>query len=768
MSTKRIRCAIFGGGEGDLFVFGELHKRRDVQIAFVYDRYPAAVGLEIAEILRVPRVSTPDQIATFLPLDAVVVSEPRDRFARELELVGDAEILDHGQALSRLAKQAPPKPAPAPAKPARPAEKEPYSIDDALAGFERLFDRKRLLKFLLDVAVQTTAATNGSIMLYSPEARELYIAYATGLSERVVKNTRQKLGEGIAGGVARDRKGKLIRQTAVGALYESARDRVNIASACSVPLLDPEDGGERLLGVLNVSAMKNARELTMDDLATLERLSRRMARVLAESLKLQEVQLRSGEMNLRQSVGELAEKPGTTAEKFSLLASLVAGLTGAESVEVFVSAPGGEWLVLGGSNRRVAHEPDLIRVGRGALARAFLEKRAIILTEPVDPASIELASSFVFVPLALKEVVGVLTMEFADRARLDDFIAVKDSVALELARFIASERRERRLKSELSALAKVSEAAPALIACRNLQDLVDVIVRVVADALVCERVSMRVRGKPGEPWTIARYDAAGRMQDAWIEEDEENFAKLERTRASFQTAVVHFDGGTAAARAPHSVLAVPVAGADRDAGVLGGIIVYDKRPATAVEDAAFSPHDESVVGQVIAMALPAVKALSATDAAARPAYDEMLAGNVHRLSRITDAEMARADRYHHPFSLLLVRVPALGDLFQADETKALALADDIRQGFQTRTRGSDYGCWVKRDVYAMLSLEGTRRIKFLVTRLVAYLLKDLASAGIQKVPNDVWVGWSSYPGAARSADALIQEAERSLKPHSPE
>jgi GAF domain-containing protein len=767
MTEKRIRVAIFGASEGDLFVFGELHKRRDVEIAFVYDRYPSAVGLEIAEILRVPRVSDPEELAGHLPVDVAVVGEPRDRFARELELTGEAEVLDHSQALQRIAKQAGPKAAPREKEPPV-ADKEPYSIDDALAGFERLFDRKRLLKFLLDVAVQTTGATNGSIMLYSTEARELYIAYATGLSERVVKNTRQKLGEGIAGNVGRDRKGKLIRQMAVGTLYESARDRVNIASACSVPLLDPEEGGDRLLGVLNVSSAKNGRELTLEDLATLERLSRRIARILAEAIKLQEVQLRSGEMNLRQSVGELAEKPGSTGEKFGLLASLVAGMTGAESVEVFVSAPGGEWLVLGGSNRRVAGEPDLVRVGRGALARTFLEKRPIILTEPVDPLSPALASSFVFVPLVLKEVVGVLTMEFADRQRLDEFLAVKDSVALELARFIASERRERRLKSELASLAKVSEAAPALIACRSLQDLADVVVRLVADALVCERVTMRARAKPDDPWTIARYDVEGRPPEAWLAEDEECFVKLERKRAPFQTALIEFAGGTAGARSPHSVLAVPMHGTGPDTAFWGGIIAYDKRPATAVEDASFSSHDESVVGQVIAMVLPALKAFSAPEPSARPAYDEMLAGNVHRLSRITDAEMARADRYHHPFSLLLVRVPALGDLFSENEAKALVLADEIRQGFQTRTRGSDYGCWIKRDTYAMLSLEGTRRIKFLVSRLVAYLIKDLSSAGIEKATSDVWVGAASYPGAARSSDALILEAERSLKPHTPD
>jgi len=762
MATHKIRCAIFGGGEGDLFIFGELHKRRDVEIAFVYDRYASAVGLEIAEILGVPRASTPEELGRFLPVDVAVVGDPADRFARELALVGEAEILNHTQALSRLAKQAPPKPKPEVA-PKPPGETDAYTVDDALAGFERLFDRKRLLKFLLDVAVQTTGASNGSIMLYSQEARELYIAYATGLSERVIKNTRQKLGDGIAGGVARDRKGKLIRETAVSALYESTRDRVNIASACSVPLLDPEDSEQRLLGVLNVSSTKSGRELNMDDLHTLERLSVRMARVLAESLKFQEAQLRSGELNLRQSVGELSERQGTTAEKFGLLASLVADLTGAESVEVFVSAPSGEWLVLGGSNRRIAREPELIRLGRGALARAFLDKRAVVLTETVDPQSTEVASSFVFVPLATKEVIGVLTMEFADRARLDDFLAVKESVALELARFVASERRERRLKSELKSLAKVSEAAPALIACRSLQDLVDVIVRVTADALLCERVSIRVRLKPSDPWTLGRYDGAGRSEESWLQEDEESFAKLERMRASFQTALIDFD--QTSDQLPHSVLGVPVLVAKE---LVGGIIAYDKRPATAVEDTGFSSHDESVVNQVIAMALPAMTALSVTDADSRPSYDEMLLGNIQRLARITDAEMSRADRYHHPFSLLLIRVPALAELFEANEARALVLADEIRQGFQTRTRGSDYGCWVKRDTYAMITLEGTRRLKFLVQRLVAYLLKDLVSAGIEKQPSDVWVGAASYPGSARTADALFQEAERLLKPHTPE
>jgi GAF domain-containing protein len=756
MKKSKIRCAVLSGGEGDLYVFGELHKRRDVEIAFVYDRNPAAVALEIAEILHVPRVNRPEDIASFLPLDCVVVGEPRDRFVEELALVGDAEVLDHTQALARFGRPAPS--VETSATTAGPAD-VPYTMEDALAGFERLFDRKRLLKFLLDVAVETTGAANGSIMLYSPEARELYIAYATGLSERVVRNTRQKIGEGIAGNVAQERKGKLIRQAAVGTLYRSDRDRVNISSACSVPLVEDD----RLLGVLNVSATGAGRELSVGDLETLERLSRRMARVLSESLKLQEIQLRSGEMNLRQSVGELVEKPGSTPDKFALLSALVAELTGAESVEVFISTHSGDWLVLGGSNRRLSTTPDFVRVGKGAMARAYLERRTIILTEPVDPQSAALASSFVFVPLTLGESLGVATIEFAERHRLDDFLAVKNSIALELSRFIASERRERRLRSELTALARISESAAAILSCRALQDLADVVARTIVDALECERASVRLRSGGAGEWTAAYYDAAGRPEATWSDEDAERFAKLDKKRAPYHLAFLDVASGRGEQpHGHHSVLAVPIRSGDE---LLGGIITYDKRASTAVEDAVFSSHDESIIDQVIAMVLPTARSLSSGDASARPSYEDILAGNGHRLSRVTDAEMSRADRYHQPFALLVLRVPMLSALFAADEARALSAVDEIRQGIQTRTRKSDYGAWIRRDTYALVSLEGTRRIKFLVSRLVAYLKKDLGKFGTAIGPADVEIGIAVYPGASRSAETLFDEAIAALKPH---
>jgi GGDEF domain-containing protein len=431
---------------------------------------------------------------------------------------------------------------------------------------------------------------------------------------------------------------------------------------------------------------------------------------------------------------------------------------------VFVSTQSGEWLVLGGSNRRLAGAPEFVRMGKGALARAYLERRAIVLTEPVDPQSGAFASSFVFIPLILTEALGVAMVEFSQRHRLDEFLAVRDSVALELARFIANERRERRLRGELAALARVSDAAPALLGCRSLQDLADVVARVLADALDCERVSLRMRGAAGQPGTVARYEGARRGDGAWHEEDAERFAKLEKKRAAYHLALVDFSTRPGEPpQPPRSVLAVPFKLADE---LMAGAIAYDRRAQSAVEESAFSAHDESVTEQVLAMAWPAARGLASGTPEGRPTYDEMIAGNSRRLARIVDAEMARADRYHHPFSLLIIRVPAMADLFAADEERALKLADEIRQGIQTRTRKSDYGCWVRRDTYAMASLEGSGRIHFLVSRLVAYLRKDLGHAGVEEARREVLIGAAAYPGTARSADALVAEAERNLKSHS--
>jgi len=747
-----------------LYVLGELHKQQQVEIVCVYDKDPGAVGLEIAEILGIPRVSKFEDLRTLVGVEYAVVTEPRAAFQDELADLSalGAKVLTQQEAMSLFGTELPEAVSPEKQK----NEDEIYSVEDALAAFERLFDREQLLKFLLDVAVQAAGATAGSIMLYSQESKELYIAYATGLSERVVRNTRQKLGEGIAGSVAKERKGKLIQATKGRPLYPADRDRSGIRSGISVPL----EWETKLLGVLNVSSDSERHGLDSDGLAALQKLSKRISRVLNESLKLQETQVRHREMNLRHSMGELSEKLISTQAKFSLISNLLGELVRADTVEVFVGTQEGDWLVLGGSNRRFSSQPEMVRCERGALSRAFLERTTIVLTESVErhgePSP--QVSSFAFVPLYLKDTLGVLMLEFSDPHRLDEFLVIKDSVTLEMSRFIASEKREKNLRRELDALGRVSDAAPVLLTCRTFDDLCDFLARLVADLLQAERVSVRIQGNDGDAGKVARFESAPDRVGTWADEDDERFLKLKKKGRAFSLAFLNFTP-EAGAHVPeyHSLLAAPI---EVDDEFRGGIIAYDKRPVNPLEDATFNDLDRTIIQHVVSIAAPAIRVMSqpavGRDGTERPrlSYDELLRGNLTRLKKVMESEMSRSDRYHHAFSLLLLKIRPLDALFDNDENQALALVDEVTRGIQTRTRKTDYGSWIFRDTFAMVSLEGSRRIRFLVSRLMLYLLKDFAAvADVAIMQEDILVGHTFYPGTAKTAETLMDEVVHNLE-----
>ena len=112
MTNNRLRFILVGAQEVDLPVLSALHNRQDVEIVAVYDRDRRAVGTEIAEILGIPRAHTPDQLADLQGIDCAVISEPREKFTAELEVLArsGARILNPSEALQQFQPGEKPKP----------------------------------------------------------------------------------------------------------------------------------------------------------------------------------------------------------------------------------------------------------------------------------------------------------------------------------------------------------------------------------------------------------------------------------------------------------------------------------------------------------------------------------------------------------------------------------------------------------------------------------------------------------------------------------
>ena len=144
MTHNTIRCCILGGQEKDLYALGELHKQPGVEIAYVYDKDLNAVGLEIAEILGIPRTSRREELAGFDAVEYVVVTEPRGAFEDELvELSATgAKVVSQSEAMSMFGSARSKS-----AEPEKPEdEAELYSVEDELEHIIEAFPLDEVLK----------------------------------------------------------------------------------------------------------------------------------------------------------------------------------------------------------------------------------------------------------------------------------------------------------------------------------------------------------------------------------------------------------------------------------------------------------------------------------------------------------------------------------------------------------------------------------------------------------------------------------------------
>lgn len=113
----------------------------------------------------------------------------------------------------------------------------------------------KLLNALLDVALQVTQADIGSIMFVDINKDELTIRASRGLPDEISKNTRVRLGEGICGIAAKERRRFLLDDSnTVDNRIRSYLNRPYIASSMVLPI-DVED---KVIGVINLGALKTS------------------------------------------------------------------------------------------------------------------------------------------------------------------------------------------------------------------------------------------------------------------------------------------------------------------------------------------------------------------------------------------------------------------------------------------------------------------------------------------------------------------------------
>jgi signal transduction histidine kinase/DNA-binding response OmpR family regulator len=142
-----------------------------------------------------------------------------------------------------------------------------------------IYELSELLDFLVGLLSRELSAERVSLMLLEEPNKELFIAASRGIPEQVISKTRVKLGEGVAGKVAKSGQAVLVKDAKnEGQVIAEARPDQS-ASFISAPILlsIPIKSQDRVLGVINVTDRQSGTSFSEDDVAYIEGLAGHMA-----------------------------------------------------------------------------------------------------------------------------------------------------------------------------------------------------------------------------------------------------------------------------------------------------------------------------------------------------------------------------------------------------------------------------------------------------------------------------------------------------------
>jgi len=737
------------------------HQTPGIEIVLVTHPDPDALALKIAEVLQIPRSTEPldllalkpDQVA--LPsLDtpgaaALVRAGISSRIFTTLEEAargfgatradtGDNSApLESWEALfdeatgARLGK-----------------------LEQALALSE---DRERLFREVLALAVEQTGADAGSIMIVNEDEGELRIAFAEGLSPDTVRTSRQKLGEGVAGKVAKEGKPLIINERIADPRFRDARDRSRITAAMSAPI--QLDG--RIIGVLNVSSDRAEKRFFERDLERLTEIASQISAILERVVQGQRRDVDAIEFRARRAIEQaFAREDLPQTERLRLAATRLMSHLGAAAVHVHVAVPDRQAFTVITSGTAAGVEGTLPYAG-GLLARAFERGESFFLAarlaRPGESDAAEISPNLVVVPLVDVKPLGVLTVECLARLSVDleDFTRLVNRLGRYLARLSATHRDHGVATRQGLLFGKLSDIAPRLMVSHDLESLLAEALGALRELFGRGLLTARLMGKAEEILQKSAFEGS-EMDRAPLTEIEGELAALALGQGTESSSLAGASEPATVAPLQTEFAVVPVRTSDRIIGALGVALPPD--PAVEGAPGVLSGIELEALRKLALYVALAWEQIRTSSGEARSLHDPvtgLLAGSGFE-ARILD-EVKRAERYHDRFLLTLCSLSGYERLENRHGTAwAESLLREFAQALAKNVREVDAVARIGSGRFAVLSPETDKDSGALLRRLDG-LLPRLESVRSLGDPDEVrLVGRQyTYPDEVQTGGELL-------------
>jgi GAF domain-containing protein len=628
------------------------------------------------------------------------------------------------------------------------------ALREILDSYNLTLDRRGLLDRVLQIAVTATGADRGSLMLWDARERALRMEVAIGIEEELIPKIRVSSGDGIAGRAFAMERAILLHGKADRGRYQITRERDDVESAISAPLVTAGD----VIGVLNVSHARNRDVFGEEDLAFVEQLACLDAKIIARAEQYHGLVRESETLRAEARIRRLMAADEPLGLRLHRVCAHAADALARGVCQLYLRECEGDALVRQASS---TGPPPLagrerIALGEGLAGWVAAERRPVFLTDAGGRSDV----CFAALPLVSgEELLGALAFqggcgaiaEASDRMR-----AMAEALAIELAGALRAARLER----ESARGDALGDLQAALAACADERELARLVTESAVRLLEAEDAVLRLRDEASGSFRVASWSGLGQWRRAPLAAAERRLAQqVIRERRALRIADLETRPEIAARAA--GVATAMVTPLLRDGRPVGTLSALGKAPDDPMLGERFDASDAAALERLAQHAQAALAELwerARLDRDRR--FDPLTAlPNAAQLRARLEEEIARSGRGGHTFALLELRFAGLEERLEQQragegDRLALALAHALRRGL----REFDVLARPGPELFTALVPEPDEEVPKLLTALSRAAREAIGTRADFDAPLELRIGYAVFPHDGADADALQARA----------
>ncbi len=636
------------------------------------------------------------------------------------------------------------------------------ALTEILESYNMTIDRGGLLNRILQIAVGSTGADRGSLMLWDEKRERLCVDVAIGIEPELLGKIQLRSGEGIAGRAFADRRPILLNGRADRDQYDISRERSDVESAISAPLLQ----ADRAIGVLNLAHSSQRGLFTQADLVFVQQLAQVDAKIIARSEEYHSLLRDSTRLRAQSAVHDLLAEPEPLVRRLSETCRLVARDLNGGICHIYLLDTELDLLLLRGSSTQLdpLAAPLRIPLDDGIHGHVARTRRPVVLSQSSPTACI----CFAVLPLLGRdELLGVISFEGTHPSNQPELLREKISATADaLSHELADALRELRMEREATKTTAIMEFGDRMSSITDLPELHRTISSAAAMVLEAEHAVLRLRDDATGQLQLRSYfgsaDPGGQEPLFELEKQLSNAASGRGSAVRIVDVDTHPEYASLSAGVP-SALAYPLR---REGRVIGTLSVLGKVSQNPLAGESFSLQDQSILERLGQLVCHALDRVGERERSRHRQRNDELTGlpNATSLAERLDEEIARSGRHGRQVALVRLRVGGLADLLN-DQVEAegdrlvLSIAHELRAGlreFDVLARSSP-------DSFEMLLPEPDGEVSSLLgplaRRASEAIRRELDSERTGQLSLEF--GYAVFPDEGATARALL---ERSRSP----